>query len=102
MHYPISWYMYNQAQKTTFQGHFHDSHPWQWKESHIHELAGGTSAEVGHMHEFVGTTEPALSGVAHTHEYLTTTHFIDGHRHVIRGRTGPAIPLQGGGHFHYI
>ncbi|RYL94293.1 hypothetical protein EWI07_05550 [Sporolactobacillus sp. THM7-4] len=41
-----------------------------------------------------------LFGVPHTHRYFTFTSFDDGHRHEIRGVTGPAVPLPDGGHYH--
>ena len=31
---------------------------------------------------------------------MTITSINDGHRHEIRGVTGPAIPLREGGHYH--
>jgi hypothetical protein len=45
-------------------------------------------------------TEPAPSGIQHTHKYFTVTSFNDGHKHQIRGMTGPVIPFTGGGHYH--
>ncbi|WP_372508739.1 YmaF family protein [Pseudalkalibacillus decolorationis] len=59
-----------------------------------------TSFDVGHRHEYAGTTKPAPSGVPHTHRYFTITSFDDGHEHRIKGVTGPAIPVLGVGHFH--
>ena len=73
---------------------------WDGEALHVHNFAGVTSYNVGHRHRYLGTTEPAPSGVPHTHAYYTETSFDDGHRHVIRGCTGPAIPLPGGGHYH--
>jgi hypothetical protein len=32
----------------------------------------------------------------------TETTFNDGHTHFIRGTTGEAIPIPGGGHYHYF
>lgn len=83
------------------------SHPlfitsWNGKPMHVHPFAGTTSYDVGHKHQYAGTTEPAPSGVQHTHGYYAITIFNDGHIHTIRGITGPAIPLPGGGHIHYF
>ncbi|MGM0878546.1 MAG: YmaF family protein [Bacillota bacterium] len=52
------------------------------------------------VHRYSGTTEPAPNGVQHTHKYLTFTSFNDGHKHQIRGVTGLAISLPGGGYYH--
>ncbi len=38
----------------------------------------------------------------HFHEYDTWTLYVDGHRHVICGKTSMAIPMLGGGHTHYF
>lgn len=73
---------------------------WNGRPMHVHEFSGITSVNVGHRHEYAGTTEPAPSGVQHTHHYHAKTTFNAGHSHVIRGMTGPAIPLPGGGHIH--
>jgi hypothetical protein len=75
---------------------------WDGRPLHIHNFSGVTSYDVGHAHNYVGTTEPAPSGVPHTHGYYTVTSFTDGHTHVIRGRTGPAIEIPGGGHYHFF
>lgn len=75
---------------------------WDGKPVHVHPFSGVTSFDVGHRHSYAGVTEPAPSGVNHVHGYHTATSFDDGHMHVIRGTTGPAVPLPGGGHYHYF
>lgn len=73
---------------------------WDGRAVHSHEFRGVTSFDVGHDHRYVGTTEPASSGVQHRHRFSTVTSFDANHDHVIRGVTGPAIPLPTGGHYH--
>lgn len=53
-------------------------------------------------HYYAGVTSPAPTGVPHTHVYSTVTSLNDGHEHLISGRTGPAIPAAGGGHYHFF
>ena len=69
---------------------------------HVHEFSGFTSHDVGHHHQYAGTTNPAPNTPNHAHDYETYISFDDGHRHLIRGRTGPAIPLSTGGHIHFF
>ncbi|WP_019533980.1 YmaF family protein [Paenibacillus ginsengihumi] len=69
---------------------------------HVHPFSGVTSYDAGHTHQYVGTTEPAPSGVPHVHRYHTVTSFNHGHTHTIHGVTGPAIDVPGGGHIHYF
>ncbi|WP_420802076.1 YmaF family protein [Tumebacillus flagellatus] len=75
---------------------------WDGRAVHVHHFSGTTSFDVGYRHRDAGTTEPAPSGVPHTHRYATSTTFDDGHRHHLHGTTGPAIPLPGGGHYHFF
>lgn len=75
---------------------------WDGQGTHVHPFSGITSLEFGHRHMYVGNTEPAPDGVPHTHRYAAVTSFDDGHQHMIRGQTGPAIPLPGGGHYHWF
>ncbi|MGN7384439.1 YmaF family [Chlamydia abortus] len=75
---------------------------WNGRPVHIHPFSGVTSFDVGHRHQYAGTTAPAPSGVQHVHQYQAETSFDDGHMHLIRGTTGPAIPLPEGGHYHYF
>jgi hypothetical protein len=73
---------------------------WDGRPVHVHAFSGVTSVEDGHSHEYSDWTAPAPSGVPHVHEYRTFTSLDFGHRHLIQGRTGPAVPLPGGGHYH--
>lgn len=75
---------------------------WDGRPVHVHPFSGTTSYDVGHRHHYAGMTEPAPSGVQHVHGYYAVTSFDAGHSHIIRGTTGPAIPLSGGGHYHYF
>jgi hypothetical protein len=75
---------------------------WEGRPVHVHPFSGNTSFDVGHSHHYVGLTELAPSGVQHVHEYYAETSFNDGHTHVIRGTTGPTIPLPSDGHYHYF
>ncbi|WP_110930260.1 YmaF family protein [Paenibacillus bouchesdurhonensis] len=75
---------------------------WNGRPVHVHPFAGETSFDVGHKHHYAGRTEPAPSGVQHVHNYCAVTSFNAGHAHKIRGTTGQAIPLPGGGHYHYF
>jgi hypothetical protein len=68
---------------------------WDGQPVHVHHFAGTTSFNVGHSHQYAGTTEPAPSGVPHTHPFFARTTFNDEHTHDIRGVTGPAIPVGG-------
>lgn len=36
----------------------------------------------------------------HTHQFKGVTSFDEEHKHSIRGVTGPAVAVSGGGHFH--
>lgn len=38
----------------------------------------------------------------HVHEYSDSTEVADAHQHVMRGVTGPAIPLPNGSHYHVM
>ncbi len=69
---------------------------------HRHMFSGITSLDYGHVHEYVGLTDPAPTGVPHVHRYHTVTSMNDGHTHIIEGATGPAINLPNGGHVHYL
>ncbi|CAM3809426.1 YmaF family protein [Alicyclobacillus pomorum] len=75
---------------------------WDGRQLHTHGFSGVTSLDVGHRHSYAGVSMPAPSGVPHTHAYSTITSLNDGHTHRISGRTGPAIPLPGGGHYHFF
>ncbi|KPV55177.1 hypothetical protein QJ48_34600 [Paenibacillus sp. A3] len=75
---------------------------WDGRPVHVHPFSGATTYDDGHLHYYAGMTEPAPSGPRHVHGYYAVTSFNDGHTHTMRGATGPAIPLSGGGHYHYF
>lgn len=86
-------------------GHDEHSHKlfltsWNGVPVHVHEFAGITSYDVGHRHDYMGTTSPSPSGPHHTHGYHVMTTYNAGHTHLIQGVTGPPIPLASGGHIH--
>ncbi len=99
---PITGFIVGSDQSKEDEGHSHVLYLTSWggRPVHVHEFGGMTSFDMGHLHQYAGTTEPAPSGVPHTHSYFTVTSFDSGHNHRINGETGPAIPLPGGGHYH--
>jgi hypothetical protein len=68
---------------------------------HSHSFCGETSYDDGHIHHYGGITSKSASGVPHIHSMKETTSFIDDHRHDYMTKTGPAILIQGGLHYHY-
>lgn len=99
---PVSGYLYHDhSGHGTHTHHIYMTH-WDRQPVHTHHFQGVTSFDVGHNHRYVGTTEPAPSGVPHRHRYFTFTSIDNGHRHIIQGITGPAIPLPDGGHIHHF
>lgn len=101
---PVSGFVYESDGGDSGSEHSHVLYLTHWNgmPMHDHDFGGVTSYDVGHEHEYEGTTEPAPSGVPHTHRYRTITSYDAGHEHEIRGVTGPAIPVSGGGHIHYF
>jgi hypothetical protein len=101
---PVFGFVYHPANSESEDHHSHEMYliTWDGRPLHVHGFSGITSFNAGHRHQYAGTTEPAPSGVPHTHGYYTATSFDDGHTHVIRGVTGPAIPIPGGGHYHFF
>lgn len=76
------------------------------QQRHVHEFLGSTKLaeeeEERHNHRFAGVTGEAISrGRSHFHEIVTNTDFFD-HHHVVRIRTGPAIPVGDGKHIHFV
>jgi hypothetical protein len=69
---------------------------------HVHAFEGVTSFDEGHVHEYVGVTQSAQTGVPHVHHYHSETSFNNGHTHIIAGVTGPDVDVPGGGHIHYF
>ncbi len=102
MEIPITGFILDSGQSKEDEEHSHVLYltSWNGRPIHVHKFGGITSFDVGHRHQYAGTTEPAPSGVPHTHSYFTVTSFDAGHKHKIKGETGPDIPLPGGGHYH--
>ncbi|MBG9733471.1 YmaF family protein [Paenibacillus alvei] len=100
MEIPISGFIYESEEKNKHHSHKLYITSWNGRPVHVHDFSGITSVDIGHRHEYAGTTEPAPNDVQHTHEYYAETTFNDGHTHVISGRTGSAIPVPQGGHIH--
>ncbi|MEK8126640.1 YmaF family protein [Paenibacillus filicis] len=90
---------------TTGDQHAHGLYITSWDGRpvyHVHPFSGVTSYDDGHVHQYVGLTEPAPFGVPHVHQYYTVTSVNNDHKHVIQGVTGPAIAMPRGGHIHYF
>jgi hypothetical protein len=100
MEIPISGFMYHSDDSNPLHSHQLFITSWDGVPVHVHQFRGITSFDVGHRHQYAGTTEPAPTSVQHSHRYFTVTSVDDGHRHQISGVTGPAIPLPDGGHYH--
>lgn len=100
MEIPVSGFMYHADDSDSQHSHQLFLTSWDGRPVHVHEFRGVTSFDAGHNHRYVGTTEPAPSGVQHTHRYFTFTSVDNRHQHEIRGVTGLAIPLPNGGHYH--
>lgn len=69
---------------------------------HSHSYAGTTSFDDCHVHHYGGITSIAPTGVPHTHCMQGETTFNDYHDHGYETRTGPAIALPNGLHYHYF
>jgi hypothetical protein len=71
---------------------------------HTHHLRAVTTAERGHRHvlqSFVyANNGSAYDG--HIHDFQGITDQANGHRHRFYGRTGPALPLADGSHYHAV
>lgn len=100
MKIPITGFLVHADDSNSIHSHSLYINTWDGKPMHVHQFSGVTSFDVGHTHQYAGTTEPAPSGVQHTHRYFTFTTFNDGHKHEISGVTGPAIFLSNGRHYH--
>jgi hypothetical protein len=102
MEIPVTGFVVNHNESDSEHSHILYLTSWNGVPIHVHEFSGVTSFDVGHDHRYAGKTEPAPSGVQHVHRYCTFTSVDNDHKHLIKGVTGPAIPLRGGGHFHYF
>lgn len=76
------------------------------EQRHVHEFTGSTRLaeleEDPHNHRFAGVSGQAIGeGRNHIHEILTRTDFFD-HFHIIKVKTGPAIPVGEGRHVHFV
>ncbi|WP_226668367.1 YmaF family protein [Metabacillus litoralis] len=74
----------------------------QIKPHHAHRFFAKTTEEKGHFHFIEGFTR-MVNGHAldqHVHLYRGITSFENKHYHRFYGKTGPAIPLKDGGHYH--
>lgn len=69
---------------------------------HSHSYSGTTTYSQGHVHHYGGVTDRAPSGVPHNHYMEGDTTFNHGHHHDYVTRTGPAINLPDGRHYHYF
>nr|WP_026105071.1 YmaF family protein [Halalkalibacterium ligniniphilum] len=97
---PVTGLLYDAYDEASYHSHNLYITTWDGQPVHSHHIKGITSFDVGHEHRYSGTTERAPSGISHTHRYFTYTTINSGHKHVIKGVTGPDIPLPGGGHYH--
>lgn len=69
---------------------------------HSHSFSGITTFNKGHIHHFAGITAKAVSGVPHVHYMKGITTFNMNHEHAYVTRTGSAILLPDGRHYHYF
>ncbi|MBC8061682.1 MAG: hypothetical protein H7Y18_13585 [Clostridiaceae bacterium] len=69
---------------------------------HSHSFSGSTTYVKNHIHNYGGVTAKAASGIPHVHSMEGNTTFNVAHEHTYMTRTGPAIPVQDGLHYHYF
>lgn len=69
---------------------------------HSHSVSGSTTFNKGHIHHFGEVTALAASGVPHVHILKGVSTFNLSHDHVYETKTGPAIFLANGLHYHYF
>lgn len=67
---------------------------------HSHSFSGSTTYEQGHIHHYGGITDKETSGVPHIHHIEEITTYNNEHSHPYSTRTGPAIYLPNGSHYH--
>lgn len=84
----------------------HSDHKCRWQ-SHVHEYLGSTriaeAKEDPHNHRFAGVTSEAIPrSDSHVHQLLGNTDFYEEHHHEVGATTGPAIPVGGGRHVHFV
>ena len=76
-------------------------------QTHVHEYLGSTriaeEEEEPHNHRFAGVTSEAIPrGNSHVHQLLGNSDFFEDHLHEVGATTGPAIPVGGGRHVHFV
>lgn len=75
-------------------------------QTHVHEYLGSTKIDVEvepHNHRFAGVTSEAIpQGNSHVHQLLGNSDFYEAHLHEVGATTGPAIPVGGGRHVHFV
>lgn len=81
--------------------------PFEPAQTHTHEFLGSTEIagpeQLQHNHRFAGVTSSAIpKGNSHVHQLLTNTDFFFNHLHEVGDMTGPAIPVDGGKHVHFV
>lgn len=69
---------------------------------HSHSYSGTSTYNQGHIHHYGGVTNKAVSGVPHDHHMEGITTFNKNHEHNYATKTGPAIILPCGCHYHYF
>ena len=69
---------------------------------HSHSYSGTTTYDQVHIHHYGGVTTKATSGVPHTHCMEGITTFNADHDHKYVTKTGPAMNLPDGRHYHYF
>jgi hypothetical protein len=67
---------------------------------HSHAYTGPTTYDYGHIHHYGGITSKAPSGVPHVHSMKGETTYNHEHNHEYETKTGPAIMLPNGLHYH--
>jgi len=74
-------------------------------QTHTHEFLGSTqlAGEIIHNHRFAGVSSEAIKrGKSHTHAILVNSDFFLSHYHEVAAESGPAIPVGGGRHVHFV
>ncbi len=74
---------------------------------HVHEVLGSVRVaelrEDPHNHRFAGVSgEAILMPGGHVHEVCIRTDFYEDHYHIITAKSGPAIPVSGNRHVHFL
>ncbi|MFC0214089.1 YmaF family protein [Paenibacillus chartarius] len=77
---------------------------WRRHPPHTHAFGAFTSVEEGHRHRLLGYVYAANGSAydGHFHYFQGITEAAAGHTHRYYDRTGPAIPLPDGSHYHTV